>query len=124
MKNLTIVRWVTIGVLTYFLEILSFILFSRFLFSIYAVNLFSVLFSNTFNYISHSKFTFRSQGNLIKYVSVVLLVWIINSTFVNLLFNFGLALAFSKILVTIVQSPLTYLLLKKIVYNKNIKNLF
>jgi putative flippase GtrA len=123
----SILRWGIVGISTALLDYITFLCLYSMINSVFVANLISGSIATSINYLSHYRWTFRSDrkhsNSGFKYLLNWFFWWLVSTTAIKLLIvsNFDPKLA--KLIPIIFIAPISYVVLKLIVFRGNFKNL-
>jgi putative flippase GtrA len=119
-----IIRWGTVGVTTFTIDYLLFLILFDFNESVFLSNLISVTIATSFNYYMHHKWTFRSNqhhaNSGVKYLLNLTFWWFISTTIIKALVVLGVDPRFAKLTPLVFIVPVNYFVLNKIVFRRKI----
>jgi putative flippase GtrA len=88
--------------------------------SVALTNLISGTFSTAFNYLAHHRWTFKGDRHHaqsgIRYAVWLLFAYVLNTTLVKVFIVAGISSGISKLLAAVIQMPISYAVLKLIVF--------
>jgi len=115
-------RWAAVGITTTAIDYTLFITLFGPIDSVFIANLFAVIVATSFNYLTHHKWTFKSnQQHLrsgIKYLMNLIFWWLISSTIIKTLVEAGVDPKAAKLVPFVFIVPINYFVLNKIVFKK------
>lgn len=118
------IRWAVIGVTTFTIDYLLFLILFDFNESVYLSNLISVTIATSFNYYMHHKWTFKTNQyhakSGVKYLLNLTFWWFISTTIIKALVESGVDPRFAKIAPLVFIVPISYFVLSKIVFKRKI----
>ncbi|ASY09842.1 GtrA-like protein [Candidatus Nanopelagicus limnes] len=125
--NYSMLRWSLVGITTTAIDYLLFILLYGITHSVYISNFLSATVATTLNYLSHYKWTFKSQEKYsksgMKYLLNLIFWWIISTSIINFLVASGIDPRIAKLAPVIVIVPINYFVLNHLIFKgKFIKN--
>jgi len=116
------IRWAAVGVTTTVIDYLVFITLYGPTNSIFGANLVAAVVATTFNYLTHHRWTFKSNQNHsrsgLKYLLNLSFWWIISSTIIKSLVVVGVDPRIAKLVPLIFIVPVNYFVLNRLVYKK------
>ena len=120
----SMIRWGVIGVTTFTIDYLLFLILFDFNKSVFLSNLISVTIATSFNYYMHHKWTFRSNqhhaNSGVKYLLNLTFWWFVSTTTIKALVELGVDPRFAKIAPLVFIVPINYFVLNKIVFKRKI----
>jgi len=115
-------RWAAVGITTTAIDYIMFITLFGPIDSVFVANLFAAVVATSFNYLTHHKWTFKSNQEHsrsgAKYLMNLIFWWLISSTIIKTLVEAGLDPKVAKLVPFIFIAPINYFVLNKIVFNK------
>jgi len=115
-------RWAAVGITTTAIDYIMFITLFGPIDSVFVANLFAAVVATSFNYLTHHKWTFKSNQEHsrsgAKYLMNLIFWWLISSTIIKTLVEAGLDPKVAKLVPFIFIVPINYFVLNKIVFNK------
>jgi putative flippase GtrA len=118
----SMIRWGLVGVTTTTIDFLLFILLYGITNSVYISNFLSATVATSLNYLSHYKWTFKSQEQYsksgIKYLLNLFFWWIVSTSIIKLLVASGLDAKIAKLIPLIVIAPINYFVLNRLIFKK------
>ncbi len=120
----SMIRWGAVGVTTFTIDYLLFLILFDFNESVFLSNLISVTIATSFNYYMHHKWTFRSNqhhaNSGVKYLLNLTFWWFVSTTTINALVELGVDPRFAKIAPLVFIVPINFFVLNKIVFRRKI----
>ena len=120
----SMIRWAVIGVTTFTIDYLLFLILFDFNKSVYLSNLISVTIATSFNYYMHHKWTFKSNQHHaksgVKYLLNLTFWWFTSTTIIKTLVELGVDPRFAKIAPIVFIVPINFFVLNKIVFRRKI----
>jgi len=117
-----VLRWAAVGITTTAIDYILFITLFGPIDSVFVANLFAAVVATSFNYLTHHKWTFKSNQQHsrsgIKYLMNLIFWWLISSTIIKTLVEAGLDPRVAKLVPFVFIVPINYFLLNKIVFKK------
>ena len=114
-------KWVAVGLISLFIDTLTFTILFQSVGQVFLSNLISAIFSTSFNYAAHYFWTFNSNSKhketLIKYMTNVTLIWLISSLFIIFLIEINFTPIHAKLLSLTIILPINFIILKRFIYN-------
>jgi putative flippase GtrA len=118
----TLSRWALVGTITFMIDYLVFISVYALVESVILANSYAGLLSISFNYLAHYSWSFKSESNhsnsSIKYLINLIIFWGIGTLLLKILIDVGIQAEYAKLIPVPIISPLSFLSLKFIVFNK------
>jgi putative flippase GtrA len=120
----SMIRWGAVGVITFTIDYLLFLILFDFNDSVFLSNLISVTIATAFNYYMHHKWTFRSNqhhaNSGVKYLLNLTFWWFVSTTIIKALVVLGVDPRFAKLAPLLFIVPINYFVLNKIVFRRKI----
>ena len=120
----SMIRWGAVGVTTFTIDYLLFLILFDFNESVFLSNLISVTIATSFNYYMHHKWTFRSNqhhaNSGVKYLLNLTFWWFVSTTTIKALVELGVDPRFAKIAPLVFIVPINFFVLNKIVFRRKI----
>jgi putative flippase GtrA len=117
------IRWAVIGVITFTIDYMLFLILFDYNKSVFLSNLISVTIATFFNYFMHHKWTFKTNQHHaisgVKYVLNNTFWWFVSTAIIKALVVLGVDPRFAK-LAPLVFVPVNYFVLNKIVFRRKI----
>ena len=124
----SMLRWVLVGVTTTLIDYLIFITLYGPIESVFAANLISSAAATSLNYVTHHRWTFKSDQNHsrsgVRYLVNLAFWWLISTSTIKGLIELNVDPRIAKLVPILLIAPINYFMLNKIVFKKNIKNPF
>ena len=118
----SMLRWAAVGITTTVIDYLIFITLYGPTNSIFGANLAAAIVATTFNYLTHHRWTFKSNQNHsksgLKYLINLSFWWLTSSTIIQSLVVVGVDPRIAKLVPLIFIVPINYFVLNKIVFKK------
>ena len=115
-------RWAAVGITTTTIDYLLFITLFGPIDSVFIANLFAAVVATSFNYLTHHRWTFKSNQNHsrsgIKYLMNLIFWWLISSSIIKTLVEAGVDPRVAKLVPFVFIVPVNYFVLNKIVFKK------
>ncbi len=122
----SMLRWVLVGAATTCLDYLIFITLYGPINSVFAVNLISSTVATSLNYLTHHRWTFKSDQNHsksgFKYLVNLAFWWLVSTSIIKALIVFSIDPKIAKLVPVLFIAPINYFVLNKIVFKKKTKN--
>jgi putative flippase GtrA len=116
------IRWGAVGVTTFTIDYLLFLILFYLNNSVFLSNLISVIIATSFNYFMHHNWTFESKqhhvNSGVKYLINLLFWWFVSTTLIKTLVVFGVDPRFAKLAPLVLIVPINYFVLNKIVFRR------
>ena len=118
----SMLRWAAVGVTTTAIDYLIFISLYGPTDSVYGANLAAAIVATMFNYLTHHKWTFKSDqhhsSSGVKYLLNLTFWWVTSSSIIRACISFGIEPRVDKLVPLIFIVPINYFVLNKIVFKK------
>jgi len=115
-------RWAAVGITTTAIDYILFITLFGPIDSVFIANLIAVVVATSLNYLTHHRWTFRSNQQHsrsgIKYLMNLIFWWLISSSIIKTLVETGIDPKVSKLVPFVFIVPINYFVLNKIVFKK------
>ena len=115
-------RWAAVGITTTAIDYIFFITLFGPIDSVFIANLFAAVVATSFNYLTHHRWTFKSNQNHsrsgVKYLLNLIFWWLISSSIIKTLVEAGVDPRVAKLVPFIFIVPVNYFVLNKIVFKK------
>ena len=115
-------RWALVGIITFTVDYLIFILIYSLIESVLFANFCAGLMSISMNYLAHYFWTFKSKADHsrsgIKYLLNLIIFWVVGTLLLKTLVTEGVEAKYAKLIPVLLVAPLSFLSLKFIVFNK------
>ena len=115
-------RWAAVGITTTAIDYILFITLFGPINSVFIANLFAAVVATSFNYLTHHRWTFKSNQQHsrsgIKYLMNLIFWWLISSSIIKTLVEAGLDPRVAKLVPFVFIVPINYFVLNKIVFKK------
>ena len=120
----SMLRWAAVGITTTAIDYVIFIALYGSTSSVFGSNLIASIFATSFNYLTHHRWTFKSDqqhvNTGVKYLLNLSFWWIVSSSIIKTLIAIGVDPKLAKLVPLILIVPINYFVLNKIVFNKKI----
>jgi putative flippase GtrA len=117
----SLIRWAVVGTTTTAIDYLIFIALYMPTKSVFGANLFAAITATTFNYLTHHKWTFRSNQQYtisgVKYLVNLSFWWLTSSLIIKSLIAVGIDARVAKLVPLIFIVPVNYFVLNRIVFS-------
>jgi len=115
-------RWALVGTITFIIDYLVFISVYALVESVLLANSYAGLLSISFNYLAHYSWSFISESHhsksSIKYLINLIIFWGIGTLLLKIIIDVGIEAKYAKLILVPIVSPLSFISLKFIVFNK------
>jgi putative flippase GtrA len=115
-------RWAAVGITTTAIDYILFITLYGPINSVFIANLFAAVVATSFNYLTHHRWTFKSNQQHsksgIKYLLNLIFWWLISSSMIKTLVDAGVDPRVAKLVPFVFIVPINYFVLNKIVFKK------
>ena len=115
-------RWAAVGITTTAIDYILFITLFGPINSVFIANLFAAVVATSFNYLTHHRWTFKSNQQHsrsgIKYLMNLIFWWLISSSIIKTLVEAGVDPRVAKLVPFVFIVPINYFVLNKIVFKK------
>jgi putative flippase GtrA len=115
-------RWAAVGITTTAIDYILFITLFGPIDSVFIANLFAAVIATSFNYLTHHRWTFKSNQQHsrsgVKYLLNLIFWWLISSSIIKTLVEAGVDPRVAKLVPFIFIVPINYFVLNKIVFKK------
>ena len=115
-------RWAAVGITTTAIDYILFITLFGPIDSVFIANLFAAVIATSFNYLTHHRWTFKSNQQHsrsgVKYLLNLIFWWLISSSIIKTLVEAGLDPRVAKLVPFVFIVPVNYFVLNKIVFKK------
>ena len=118
----SMLRWAAVGVTTTAIDYLIFITLYGQTNSVFGANLVAAIVATTFNYLTHHRWTFKSNQQHsrsgIKYLMNLSFWWLTSSALIKSLVVLGVDPRVAKLVPLVFVVPINYFVLNKLVFKK------
>ena len=118
----SMIRWSAVGITTFAIDYLIFLVLFDFSDSVFFANLISAIVATSFNYFTHHNWTFKSVQNHsnsgVKYLINLTFWWIVSTTIIKTLVVLDVDPKFAKLAPLVLIVPINYFVLNKIVFKQ------
>ena len=115
-------RWAAVGITTTAIDYILFITLFGPIDSVFIANLFAAVVATSFNYLTHHRWTFKSNQQHsrsgVKYLLNLIFWWLISSSIIKTLVEAGVDPRVAKLVPFVFIVPINYFVLNKIVFKK------
>jgi putative flippase GtrA len=116
------IRWGLVGITTTLIDYLLFISLYGLIKSVFLANLISATVATCINYLTHHRWTFRSEQNHsrsgLKYLFNLIFWWLVSTIVIKLLVDAGVDPRIAKLLPLALIVPVNYFVLNNLVFKK------
>ena len=115
-------RWFMVGCATFLIDYVIFLSLYPYIGSVAITNLISGGVSTSFNYLTHHRWTFKSDADhkcsTPRYAGAMIFAYLLNTSATKTLLILGVPVAWAKFLAAAIQAPTTYYILNFLVFKK------
>ena len=115
-------RWAAVGITTTVIDYTIFIMLYGATSSVFGSNLFAATAATTFNYLTHHRWTFKSNQQHtksgVKYLLNLIFWWIVSSSIIKMLVELGVDVKIAKLAPLVFIVPINYFVLNKVVFKR------
>ncbi len=116
------IRWGLVGMTTTLVDYLLFIFLYGPINSVFLANLISASVATSINYLTHHRWTFKSEQNHsrsgLKYLLNLIFWWLVSTTVIKLLVDAGVDPRIAKLTPLVLIVPVNYFVLNHLVFKK------
>jgi putative flippase GtrA len=116
------IRWGLVGITTTLIDYLLFISLYGPIESVFLANLISASVATTINYLTHHRWTFKSQQTHsrsgLKYLLNLIFWWLVSTTVIKLLVDAGVDPRIAKLVPLVLIVPVNYFVLNHLVFKR------
>jgi putative flippase GtrA len=120
--DFSMLRWGLVGMTTTLVDYFLFISLYGLISSVFLANLISATVATCINYLTHHKWTFKSEQNHsrsgFKYLLNLIFWWLVSTTVIKLLVDTGVDPRIAKLVPLVLIVPVNYFVLNHLVYKK------
>jgi len=120
--NRSMLRWAVVGITTTAIDYIIFILLYGASDSVFGSNLVAASTATTFNYLTHHRWTFKSDqqhaSSGVKYLLNLIFWWIVSSSIIKMLVDLGVDVKIAKLAPLVFIVPVNYFVLNRVVFKK------
>lgn len=120
--NWSMARWFMVGCATFLIDYVIFLSLYPHIDSVAITNLISGGISTLFNYLTHHRWTFKSdaghKSSTPRYAGAMIFSYLLNTTATKTLLIFGVHVELAKFLAAAIQAPTAYYILNILVFTK------
>ena len=118
----SMIRWGLVGITTTLADYLLFISLYGPINSVFLANLISATVATSINYLTHHRWTFKSEQNHsrsgFKYLLNLVFWWLVSTTVIKLLVDSGVDPRIAKLVPLVLIVPVNYFVLNHLVFKK------
>ena len=118
----SMIRWGLVGMTTTLVDYLIFISIYGPISSVFLANLISATVATCINYLTHHRWTFKSEQNHsrsgLKYLLNLVFWWLVSTTVIKLLVDVGVDPRIAKLVPLVLIVPVNYFVLNYLVFKK------
>ena len=118
----SMLRWAVVGITTTAIDYIIFIILYGASGSVFGSNLVAAGTATTFNYLTHHRWTFKSDqqhsASVVKYLMNLIFWWIVSSSIIKMLVDLGVDVKIAKLAPLVFIVPVNYFVLKRVVFKK------
>jgi putative flippase GtrA len=118
----SMIRWGLVGITTTLIDYLLFTSLYEVIGSVFLANLISASVATSINYLTHHRWTFKSEQNHsrsgLKYLLNLFFWWLVSTTVIKLLVDTGVDPRIAKLVPLVLIVPVNYFVLNHIVFKK------
>ena len=117
-------RWAAVGITTTAIDYTIFIVLYGASNSVFGSNLVAAAAATTFNYLTHHRWTFKSDQQHaksgVKYLLNLIFWWIVSSSIIKMLVALGVDVKVAKLAPLVFIVPVNYFVLNRVVFKKKV----
>ena len=117
-------RWAVVGITTTAIDYSIFIMLYEASNSVFGSNLVAAAAATTFNYLTHHRWTFKSNQQHaisgVKYLVNLIFWWIVSSSIIKMLVDLGVDVKIAKLGPLVFIVPVNYFVLNRVVFKKKV----
>ena len=118
----SMLRWAVVGITTTAIDYMIFIMLYGASGSVFGSNLVAAGTATTFNYLTHHRWTFKSDqqhsASVVKYLMNLIFWWIVSSSIIKMLVDLGVDVKIAKLAPLVFIVPVNYFVLNRVVFKK------
>jgi len=122
--ELSLLRWASVGIMTTVIDYTIFIILYGATDSVFGSNLVAAATATTFNYLTHHRWTFKSDQEHatsgVKYLLNLIFWWIVSSSIIKMLVESGFDVKLAKLAPLVFIVPVNYFVLNRVVFKKKV----
>jgi putative flippase GtrA len=115
-------RWAAVGITTTSIDYILFVTLFGPINSVFIANLIAAVVATSFNYLTHHRWTFKSNQQHsrsgVKYLLNLIFWWLISSSIIKTLVEAGVDPRVAKLVPFVFIVPINYFVLNKLVFKK------
>ena len=115
-------RWAVVGITTTAIDFMIFIMLYGASGSVFGSNLVAASTATTFNYLTHHRWTFKSDqqhaSSGVKYLLNLIFWWIVSSSIIKMLVDLGVDVKIAKLAPLVFIVPVNYFVLNRVVFKR------
>jgi putative flippase GtrA len=120
----SMLRWAVVGITTTAIDYTIFIMLYGSTNSVFGSNLVAAATATTFNYLTHHRWTFKSDQQYltsgVKYLMNLIFWWVVSSSIIKMLVTLGVDVKIAKLAPLILIVPVNYFVLNRVVFKKKV----
>ena len=117
-------RWAVVGITTTAIDYTIFIMLYEASNSVFGSNLVAAAAATTFNYLTHHRWTFKSNQQHaisgVKYLLNLIFWWIVSSSIIKMMVALGVDVKIAKLAPLIFIVPVNYFVLNRVLFKKKV----
>jgi putative flippase GtrA len=118
----SMLRWAIVGITTTAIDYIIFIMLYGASDSVFGSNLVAAGAATTFNYLTHHRWTFKSDQQYatsgVKYLLNLIFWWIVSSSIIKIIVDLEVDVKIAKLAPLVFIVPVNYFVLNKVVFKK------
>ena len=118
----SMLRWAVVGITTTVIDYIIFIMLYGASDSVFGSNLVAAGTATAFNYLTHHRWTFKSDQQHarsgVKYLLNLIFWWIVSSSIIKMLVDLGVDVKIAKLVPLVFIVPVNYFVLHRVVFKK------
>ena len=122
--EVSLLRWASVGIMTTVIDYTIFIILYGATDSVFGSNLVAAATATTFNYLTHHRWTFKSDQEHatsgVKYLLNLIFWWIVSSSIIKMLVESGFDVKLAKLAPLVFIVPVNYFVLNRVVFKKKV----
>ena len=122
----SMLRWAAVGITTTAIDYTIFVALYGASDSVFGSNLFAAITATTFNYLTHHRWTFKSnqqhKKSGVKYLLNLIFWWIVSSSIIKMLVELGVDVKIAKLAPLVLIVPINYFVLNNVVFKKRLRH--
>ena len=120
----SMLRWAVVGITTTVIDYTIFIVLYEASNSVFGSNLVAAAAATVFNYLTHHRWTFKSNQQHatsgVKYLLNLIFWWIVSSSIIKMLVALGVDVKLAKLAPLVFIVPVNYFVLNRLVFKKKV----